>query len=145
MSRAWALQNLDGSDSFVRGQLDLVWLDGAPAELTDPYAVLAQQVKKATIEPKRNPFDRRWGSGFDQEIGAKLLTEGGLRDIGEGVRAMVDSLIVIQGEQDARLGLDPAELIVNVASVKLSTDGTSVRVAVALTTRAGAAGVVLSI
>lgn len=137
MSRAWALENLDGSETFIRGQLDLAWDDGKPVELTTPRGLLDQQVRKCSIEQKRNLFDPRWGGDFDQQIGSKMLLDSGLRDIGEDLRAMIDQLVTIQREMATRLTLDPGELIVSIRSITLSTSGTTVRPLIKLATQAG--------
>lgn len=123
---SWKLVNLDGTDDFARGHMDLSWNDGEP-DTIEGVDVAAQRVLKASVEPAgSNPFEPRFGSRFQAQIGDKLVDEATLRAVGESVRTMIDSLVTIQKETGARLDLTPAESLVAVRKVTIVQNGTSI-------------------
>lgn len=118
MSKSWKLVNIDGSDNFEPNDMDIVWSDGRPQELTSPLDVLTQRVFKCTEERLgSNLVDPSWGSTFKQMIGSKLISRHVLLDVGDGMRKMVERLMSMQNEARQRIQISSGEMLAGISKL----------------------------
>ena len=136
MGKSWKLINVVTGDSKMRrGQMDVEFVDGSVVELTEPEAIVAQRIEKASVEPQgSNRFAPGWGSIFRALLAAKMVAGEIVREIGTGLRLLVDALIVEQSRVARRMPLQPAETVVglNSATVGIGTDTIEVEARIAI-------------
>lgn len=136
-SFSWLLVNNQGTTDMIPGEMDIVFRNGKPLELTQAVLVLDQRVRKSTIEPQgSNAFAANWGSILKRLVGRKNLQESTLKDVARSIEEMFVELILLQTEAQERLDLEPAELIAEVDMIVVTTRGTRVDVSATIVTQA---------
>lgn len=122
---------------MVRGDMDIVFQNGAVVPTIAPIEVLDQRVRKCVSESQGdNAFDPQWGSVFRKNLGHKNL--GGVTHtfVSSAVIQMLNNLIASQKVVSRRMTLDPAETILTISSVQLVSNLSTMSVVVQIVTQA---------
>ncbi len=124
MGKSWTLYNvITGDRTMQLGRMSFRLTDGSVEELTEPTEIVAQRIEKCSVEPRgSNRFLRPWGSRFASLRGAKVHPYLLAREIGGGVREIVDVLIAEQSAVARRILLVPGELISHLVNSALTVD-----------------------
>ena len=137
MSRTWLLVNSAGNPNFSVGDMDIVWENGAPKELTLSSAILDQRIRKTSITRKNsNRYAPNLGF-ITNEIGAKNTGDARVKSVGASVSDMMKAMIASQREVSGRIELDLEEQIDKVTHLTVISDGSRVSVEISMTTKAG--------
>lgn len=140
MSITWLLATTSGDPQFTRGDADLVWVDGAPAELTSPVDIIDQRFRKTVMTPLgTNLFDKTIGFPQTRILGSKSLGESTARQVASALEDMTASLITSQKEVAARVPLDQNELIDSIEQMQVDITDSDMNVSVEFLTAGGAA------
>lgn len=135
MSKSWKLHNVDGSSDFIKGQMDISFVNGSVEEITSPVEIINQRLQKCIIEPRAsNVFSPLWGFNPTQVI-TKNFGSNTATVLASLVDDMFTGLISSQKEVQLRISLAPAELIDSLREVSVQSVGSRIDLSVRIATQ----------